>query len=77
MERTIVLSKTTTNNYLAYEEINDLVRKCQSDKDKKKCNTDVANTMIKYDVVSKNEVEELIIIRKLKGINRKDLIDYD
>ena len=77
MERTVILSKVTTNNYLAYEEINDVVKECQKDKDKKKCNTDVANTMIKYDIVSKNEVEELIIIRKLKGIDRKDLIDYD
>lgn len=77
MERTIVLSKETTNNYLAYEEINNVVDECKNSKNKNKCNTDVANTLIKYDIISKDDVEELILIRKLKGINRKDLVSYD
>lgn len=77
MERTVLFSKEASRNYLAYEEINDVVKTCHDDKDKNKCNIDVTNTLIKYEVVSKKEVEELIMIGKLKGINRKDLIRYD
>lgn len=77
MERTVVLSNSTTNSYLAYEEINNSIKSCKKEHDKKKCNTSVANTLIKYDIVSKKDVEELILIKKLKGINRKDLINYD
>ena len=77
LEKTVVLSKGTTNNYLAYEAINDSIKSCKKDNNKNKCNTKVANTLIKYDIISKDDVEELIIIKKLKGINRKDLINYD
>lgn len=77
LERTAVFSKSTSNNYLAYEEINNSLKSCKKDNNKKVCNTKVANTLIKYDIISKDDVEELIIIRKLKGINRKDLISYD
>lgn len=77
LERTAVLSKSTTGNYLAYEEINDSIKSCKKDNNKNKCNTNVANTLIKYDIISKDDVEELIILHKLKGINRKDLISYD
>lgn len=77
MERTVVLSSSTTNSYLAYEEINNSIKSCKKEQDKKKCNTSVANTLIKYDIISKKDVEELILIKKLKGINRKDLINYD
>lgn len=77
LERVSVLSKSTTNNYLAYEEINNSVKACKKEHNKTKCNTDVANTLIKYDIISKDDVEELIILRKLKGVNRKDLITYD
>lgn len=77
LERTAVLSKTTSNNYLAYEEINSSIKNCKKEHNKNKCNTSVANTLIKYDIISKDDVEELIIIRKLKGIKRKDLISYD
>ena len=77
LERVVVLSKSTTNNYLAYEEINSSIKSCEDEVNKDSCNTEVANTLIKYDIISKEDVEELIILRKLKGINRKDLISYD
>ena len=77
MERTAILSKSTSNSYLAYEEINKSIKTCKKEHNKNKCNTDVANTLIKYDIISKDDVEELIILRKLKGIERKDLIKYD
>ena len=77
LERVTVVSDSTTNNYLAYEEINNSIENCKREHDKSSCNTKVANTLIKHDIISKEDVEELIIIRKLKGINRKDLISYD
>lgn len=77
LERVVVLSSSTTNNYLVYEEINNSIKSCKDNNDKNKCNTEVANTLIKYDIISKDDVEELIILHKLKGINRKDLISYD
>ena len=77
MERTVVLSSSTSNSYLAYEEINNTIKSCKKEHNKNKCNTDVANTLIKHEIVSKDDVEELILLRKLKGINRKDLIKYD
>ena len=77
LERTAVLSSTTSNSYLAYEEINDTIKSCKKEHNKEECNTDVANTLIKHDIISKDDVEELIILRKLKGISRKDLIKYD
>ena len=77
LERTAVFSNTTSNSYLAYEEINGTIKSCKKEHNKKKCNTDVANTLIKHDIISKDDVEELIILRKLKGVSRKDLISYD
>ena len=77
MERTFILSNTTKDYYLSYEEINNVIKACQNNNNTKKCNTDVANIMIKYNIVKKDEVIDLIKIHKLKGINRKDLIDYD
>lgn len=77
LERTAILSNSTSNSYLAYEEINNTIKSCKKEHNKKKCNTDVANTLIKHDIISKDDVEELIILRKLKGVNRKDLISYD
>lgn len=77
LERTAVLSSETSNSYLAYEEINNTIKSCKKEHNKNKCNTDVANTLIKHDIISKDDVEELIILRKLKGVSRKDLISYD
>ena len=77
LERTAILSNTTKESYLAYEEINDTINACKKENSKKKCNADVANALIVHDVISKNDVEELIILHKLKGIDRKDLIKYD
>lgn len=77
LERTAILSNVNSNNYLAYEEINEVIKTCNIKNNTKKCNTDVANSMIKYDIISKDEVVNLIRIHKLKGINRKDLKSYD
>lgn len=77
MERTFLLSKATSNNYLAYEEVNHVVKSCKKNHNNNVCNTEVANILIKYDIISKDDVEELILIRKLKGVNRKDLVSYD
>ena len=77
LENVSVLSKSTTNNYLAYEEINETIKSCKDEDNKNVCNTNIANTLIKYDIISKEDVEELVLLRKLKGIDRKDLISYD
>lgn len=74
LERTAFLSNVTSDVYLSYEEINDVVKSCKFDKKKNKCNIDIANTMIKYNVVSKDEVTNLIKTKKLKNIKEKDLI---
>ena len=77
LERTVFLSKTTQKYYLSSEEINDVIKTCKIDNNTKICNTEVANSLIKYDIIDKEDVLDLIKIKKLKGINKEDLKDYD
>lgn len=74
MERTFVLSNVTGKYYDSTDEINGIIEDCKKEKsDKKVCNANVANTLIKYRIVSKNEVIELIESGKLKNIRKGDV----
>lgn len=77
MERTFILSKTTDKYYLSAEEINRVIEECKDEKNKHVCNVVVTNTLIKFDVVSKEKVIELIDSNKLKNISKKELLWLD
>jgi len=74
MERTFILSSVNDKYYLSAEEINGVLDKCKDEKNKHICNVMVTNTLIKFDVVSKEKVIELIDSNKLKDISKKELI---
>ena len=60
--------------YLSAEEINDTINQCKSADESKKCNANVTNILIKYDIISKEKVIELIDSNKLKNINKEDIL---
>ena len=73
MQRTFLLSKASSKYYEATEDINIVIDKCKKDKDKKTCNTDVANILIEYKIISKDKVIELINDGKLKNIDEEKI----
>ena len=74
LERTFILSNVTSKYYGATSEINMVIDDCKKSKDDKKiCNANVANVLIKYNIVSKNKVIELIDNKKLKNIRKGDI----
>lgn len=74
MERTFILSSINDKYYLSAEEINNVLDKCKEEKNKHICNVMVTNTLIKFDVITKEKVIELIDSNKLKNISKKELI---
>ena len=75
LERTFILSSVTSNEYLSAEEINDVIHECKNHTSVKTCNTNMANVLIKYNIVEKEKVIELNKKGKLKNINKEDLYD--
>lgn len=73
MERTFVLSRVTSKYYDATDEINDVIDNCKKEKDKTICNANVANILVKYNIVDKEKVIDLIESGKLKNINKGDI----
>lgn len=73
MQKTFILSNVTDRYYSSTEEINNLIDECKNNKDKKKCNADITNTLIKYKIISKEKVIELIDSHKLKNIKKGDI----
>lgn len=74
LQRTFILSDATSEYYLSAEEINDTINQCKSADESKKCNANVTNILIKYDIISKEKVIELIDSNKLKNINKEDIL---
>ena len=76
MERTFILSNVTSKYYDSTEEINNVIDNCKKEnKGKKVCNTNVANILIKYNVVDKDNVIDLIESGKLKNIEKGDIVN--
>jgi len=74
MERTFVLSNVTSKYYDSTEEINKVIDTCKNENTNKKvCNANVANILIKYNVVDKGKVLDLINSGKLKNIDKGDI----
>ena len=73
MENTFVLSNVTSDYFKSTEEINNVIDGCKKEKNKKACNTEVANTLIKYDIIDKSTVLNLIGSGKLKNISKGDI----
>ena len=73
LKNTIVVPNHSKKYLESTKDINSIIDKCKLDIDKKSCNSKVANALIKYDVVSKEKVIELIESKKLKNINKGDI----
>lgn len=74
MEKTFVLSNVTSKYYDSTEEINNVIDTCKNEKkDKKVCNANVANVLIKYNIVDKEDVIDLIESGKLNNIEKGDI----
>ena len=73
LKNTIIVPNVSKKYYESTKDVNDIIDKCKHQKNKKKCNKDVANTLIKNKVVSKDKVIELIESGKLKNINKGDI----
>ena len=74
MKNTFVLSNVTSDYFKSTGEINDVIEGCKKQKDKEVCNVKVANTLIKYDIIKKEKVIDLIKSGKLKNINKGDIL---
>lgn len=73
MERTFILSNVTSKYYDATDEINNVISDCKKEKDKKLCNENVANILVKYNIIDKDKLVSLIDSGKLKNIDKGDI----
>ena len=67
-----LVSDVTDDYYDSVKVINKVLDECDSNK--KICNALVANTLIKYNIITKEDTLKLIDSHKLKNISRKEII---
>lgn len=73
LNKTPILSKVSKDYVSVFDSINTLTDKCKIDVDKSVCNTDLANQLIKYEIISPSEMLYLIEKGKIYNINKEDL----